>query len=84
MDRSKLEISTESLKLGDLVITQAMKTGDWEATYDYIVRRTNLTEDEAFELDLDDVTYVLLRINEGLDTVRIIAEIARNSFIDGS
>lgn len=54
------------MTLADHILLQKISAGDFEATYNYIVRRTNLTPDETLELDSAEVMSVLTKITLGI------------------
>lgn len=66
MDIEKVVASTRPLTLGDHILLQRITDGDLEATYQYILRRTNLTPEEAWALDTKETLEVLNKITIGV------------------
>ena len=66
MDIEKVVASTRPLTLGDHILLQKIGLGDFEATYQYILRRTDLTSEEALALDSKEVVTVLEKISTGI------------------
>lgn len=66
MNIENVVASTRPMTLGDHILLQKITAGDFEATANYIVRRTNLTPEETLALDGTEVIRVLEKITLGI------------------
>lgn len=78
-DPDKIEYSTKPITLRERILCQSGANGDFSAMHAYICSRTNLTVEEAFELDDEDVTLVLEGINQGFQTSLILQNMLKTS-----
>ena len=65
-DLDKIVYSTKPITLRERILAQQGANGDWQAMHAYICCRTNLTPDEAYELDDEDTSAVIDGIGKGL------------------
>jgi len=77
MNVEDIEISTKPFTLKQAILLQRATNGDLEATLLFIVDRTNLTVEQAAELDVEDLAGLTIRVSQGIDMAGKLSAIGK-------
>ena len=72
-----IALSTSPITLKQMILMQklAINSGDYMSLYELILERTNLDEDEALELDCDDIAKVSQLVFENIGQAAKLAQL---------
>lgn len=75
----EIEYSRSIIKLTDLILIQRIANGgDWEAVAQYIVRRSNITTEEALDLDTEELSNILDGLSTAADASIALQKLGRS------
>lgn len=69
---------TTPLTLHDMILIQKVGHGDYEAVLDYIVKRTNLTIEQALALELQEIAAVLEKLREAIGYSTVLSDLSKS------
>lgn len=77
MNLDQIVYSTKSITLREMIIAQRVAQGEASAIVEFLLLRTNLTEEQALDLDLEDITVISNHIQEAIKTSQILESISK-------
>ena len=82
MDLDKVEYSSKPVTLEQRIWLERSGNGSYEAMFNLILARSNISTEEALELLEDDLTIVVTKIGEGMRQSYVLSTLGK-AFQDG-